>query len=151
MRIIILFWVLGLSFCIAAETGGIRAKTVIHEDGTRTETVTNSQARTSESTQKDSSGKILQRVLYRLDANDQPDAGIVYDPKGRILYKMKIKRDAQNRVTEQIDYSAKDAFVQRMVFSYDSLGRMVKIDTYDEAGTLLSSSAAKEKKRSNRR
>lgn len=141
-----------LTIClgVAQESGGIRAKTVIHEDGTRTETITNAQARTSESIQRDSSGQILQRILYRLDANDQPDAGIVYDPKGRILYKMKIKRDAQNRVAEQIDYTAKDAFVRRMVFSYDSLNRLVKVDSYDESGTLLSSSSAKEKKRTRR-
>ena len=151
MRTALCIGLLSLWLGIAQGADTIRAKTVIHEDGTRTDTVTNAEARTSEAIQRDSSGKILQRVLYRLDASGQPDAGIVYDPKGRILYKMKIKRDAQNRVTEQIDYTAKDAFVRRMVFSYDSLNRLVKVDTFDQAGSLVDSSSAKEKKRPGRR
>ena len=150
MRIVLPFF-LGVSLCLAQQSGTTRAKTVMHEDGSRTETVTNAEARTCEATERDASGNIRQRTLYQLDADGQPEAGIVYDGKGTILYKMKIKKDAQNRVTEQTDYTAKDAFVRRLVFSYDSLNRLVKIDSYDQSGTLLGSSSAKDKKRSSRR
>lgn len=151
MQMSILVGLLGLVLAAANSLGAISAKTVMHEDGSSTQTVTNPEAGTSQSIQKDASGNVLQRVLYRLDATGQPDAGIVYDPKGRILYKMKLKRDAQNRVIEQTDFSAKDVFVRRMVFTYDNLDRLAKVETYDEAGTLVNSSSATLKKRPSRR
>lgn len=147
MRTLILCWLALLSIGFAQDQGALRVKTVCHQDGTRTDTKTDPVARTTETTEIDAAGKIIQRVLYRLDAQDQPDAGIVYDSKGRILYKMKLKRDAQNRLAEQTDFTATDKFVRRIVYTYDSKNRVTKIDTFDEAGKLLGTSSATQKKK----
>lgn len=122
-------------------------QSVLHDnDGTRTDTETDFEARTQKVTNLNASGEITQRTLYRLDEKNQPDAGIVYDPKNRILYKMKLKRDNIGRLIEEIDYTANDKFLRRLTFTYDGQGRLYQIDAYDEAGKLTGTSVGKEKK-----
>src|SRR5688572_22414853 len=84
------------SFAEAQLTKGnaIKATMTTHPDGTRSTLVVDPEKQTAEQTQQDANGKTLSRVVYPLDARNQPLGAITYDAKGAVLYKSSYKRDA---------------------------------------------------------
>jgi hypothetical protein len=114
----------------------VKVSTTLHNDGTRTVTKLDPEARTTEAS-KYAGDTLLQRSVFKLNDQNKPDSGEIYDPKGRLLMKVKNVHDDQGRVAEETRYTAKDEFMVRLVYRYGLDGRVNKIEGYDAAGNLL--------------
>jgi antitoxin component YwqK of YwqJK toxin-antitoxin module len=125
------------------ESAAIRAKTTVHGDGTRTETITNVDEKTMRATTYDASGKVLLKVLNRLNDDLEPVQAFYYDPTGKPLYRSVYKRDFNGRVTEVTDFSTTGKTLRRLVYSYDSVGKVMGIKAYDGNGNEIPSQRRK--------
>ena len=121
----------------------IHASTVYHEDGTRTQTVTDPGKHTSEATTYDAHEKVMQKIVYTLDENDQAETGIIYNGNGAPLYKSSYKHDSMNRISEEDDYSMDDTLIRRFVYHFDTNGKVSGITAYDGQGNEIPSSPAR--------
>lgn len=126
----------------AQEPGAIRATSVMHPDGTRTETKTDPDAKTSEVSTY-SGTTLKQRVVYKLDERNEPVSGTVYNAKGTPVCKLTLKRDGAGRVAEESYFSLDDKLQRRHVYGYAADGRLQKIQAFDAAGNEIRSGAAK--------
>jgi len=121
---------------------GVRVTTALHDDGSRTVTQIDSENHTSEACTYSHGDKLIRKVTYTLDDQNDPLQGIVYDGKGRALYKAVYKRNAMGRVSEEVEYTMDDRLLGRFVYRYDANGRLLKIDTYDAEGNLVNPTGA---------
>jgi len=119
----------------------IHAVTVLHEDGTKTVTVTDPVKHTSEASTYDGGDKLTQKIVYTLDDNNQLASGIVYTPDNRPLYKSVYKRDAMGRVSEEDDSKMDDTPIGRFVYEYAPSGKLHRIRAYDSQGNEIHGAA----------
>ncbi len=120
-----------------AEPGGIRVTTALHDDGSKTVTQVDSDSHTSEASTFNAANRLMRKVVYTLDDQNNPVQGLVYDAKGHELYKALYKRNEMGRVTEETEYTPDDKMLGRFVYRYDETGRLLKIDAYDAEGNLV--------------
>jgi hypothetical protein len=147
--------VCGLAFPLRAQDDSsgnvpddaIHAITAMNEDGTRTVTLTNPDNHTSEASTYDAAGKLMKKVVYTMDANNQAASGIVYSADNRPVYKAAYKRDGANRISEEDDYTMDDQLIDRFVFEFGPDGRVLRIRGYDAQGNELQQSEARKDRR----
>ncbi|HEX4083914.1 MAG TPA: hypothetical protein VHY22_03305 [Chthoniobacteraceae bacterium] len=143
MRLLPLLLALALPAALLAQdddgsdANAIHASTVLHEDGTRTETVTDPEKHTSEAETYDSGNRLMQKVVYTLDDQNQATSGIVYNAKGQALYKSAYKRDDSNRISEEDDYSMDNQLIRRYVYEFGPNGKVSRIRAFDGQGNEL--------------
>lgn len=133
---------------VCAQNSGetpIKVTTTIHPDGTRTVLRTDPDQHTSESTTYGPKDKVLQRVVYALDDQNQPVTGSAYSLDGKVISKVVFKRNASNQVSEQSEYTPDDRLMRRLVYEYGSGGRVTKIRAYDAQGNELQPASAAKK------
>jgi hypothetical protein len=121
----------------------IHAITVIHEDGSKTVTVTEPDKRTSEASTYDSHDKLLQKIVYALDDQNQPATGVVYTPDNRPVFKSVYKRDDMNRISEEDDYTMDGQPIRRFVYEFGADGKVSRIRAFDGQGNEMQQSAAR--------
>lgn len=122
-----------------ANEGGpsVKAATVMHGDGSRTDTQTDFDARTSEEKKYDPQGKLKARIAYQLDEEGRPSSGVAYNEKDVELYNFSYTRDALGRISEEKDFSPKGELFQRFVFLFTTDGKVAGVKTYDAEGKLV--------------
>lgn len=120
-----------------AEEASIKATSVVHPDGSRTETITNVGEKTAEERLVGADGKIRQRTMYTLDDEGRQSGGVVYGPKGQPVSRFQFVRDAMGNIVEHRDYTVKGEVIQRRIYRLSSDGKVLGIDTYDKSGTLV--------------
>jgi hypothetical protein len=130
----------------ASAANVVKVTTTLHGDGTRTVTKLDAEARTTESS-KYSGDKLIQRSVFKLNDQNKPETGEIYDAKGKLLMKVKNVHDDMGRVSEETRYTSDDQFIVRLVYHYGTSGQVAKIDGYDASGNLLPSGPAKKDKR----
>jgi hypothetical protein len=122
-------------FRAAGEEGvAIRAKTVAHADGTYTEIVTDPEEMVSRATTYNAAGKVMGKVLSRLNDDWEPLKTYTYDAAGKPLYWTELKRDLNGRVSEAIDYTPQNKLIRRVAYSYDTSGKLTAVKTFDSEG-----------------
>jgi hypothetical protein len=125
----------------------MRATTMFNHDGTKTVTVIDSGKHTSEASTYDAADKLLRKVVYALDDQNQFVSGVVYNAANVPMYKATYKRDDSNRVTEEDDYTMDDQLLRRFVYDFDSQGDILRIHTFDGQGNeMLPDDARKDPK-----
>lgn len=135
-----------LTLLLAAGTscygqGGIKVTSVLHDDGSRTDTQTDFDSLTAEAKTYDINKKLIQRATYVVDEKGQPLEGIFYNGKGQIVNQVAYTRDALGRTKEQFDKSANGTLLRKLVYHYDPNGRVSGIDAYDAQGNLMKGSS----------
>jgi hypothetical protein len=115
----------------------IKATTTVHSDGTRSTLLVNPEAQSAEETFFDGAGKITQKIVYPLDAQNQPIGAINYNAKGAVVAKSSYQRDAQGRIGEETITSATGQFLRRRVYSYNGQNKILRVDEYDANGVLI--------------
>lgn len=125
-----------------ADSDAIHAVTVIHEDGTKTSTITDPEKHSAEATTYDARDKVLEKIVYALDDTNQIASGIVYNANNRAVFKAAYKRDDMNRMAEEDDYTMNDQLLRRFVYEYGPTGRLVRIRAYDSQGNEMQESNA---------
>ncbi len=115
----------------------IKATTTVHPDGTRSTLLVNPESESAEETFFDSAGKVTRKVVYPLDAQNQPIGAINYNAKGAVIAKSSYQRDAYGRISEETITSAAGQFLRRRVYSYSTQNKISRIDEYDANGVLI--------------
>lgn len=115
----------------------IKATTTVNEDGTRKTLVVNPEEQSAEETYFDGAGKVTQRIVYPLDAHNQPMGAITYNAKGQIVAKSSYKRDESGRIGEETITNAAGQFLRRRIYSYATTNKISRIDEYDANGNLI--------------
>ncbi len=145
----ILFPIVLLPALCAAQDGSsdgadntIHAITTLHADGTRTVAITDPDKHTSEADTYDGRNKLIEKIIYVLDDNNQPASGVVYTADNRPAFKSVYKRDDFNRVAEEDDYTMDDQLIRRFVYEYGADGKVIRIRGYDGQGNELQESEA---------
>ena len=127
----------GVSGGLAQDEGSdnaIHAITTLHEDGTKTVTITDPDKRTSEASTYDARDKLIQKIIYALDDNNRPATGVVYAKDNSPVLKTVYKHDDMNRLSEEDDYTMDDQLLRRFVYDFDSSGDITQIHTFDSQG-----------------
>jgi len=140
VRILALIFSLALAPLAGAQlTKGdaIKATTTVHTDGSRSTLVVNPEAQSAEETFYDTAGKVTQKIVYPLDAQNQPIGAINYSAKGAVIAKSSYQRDAYGRISEETITSATGQFLRRRVYSYGVQNKVLRVDEYDENGVLI--------------
>jgi hypothetical protein len=130
-----------------APDDAIHAVTTLHADGTRTVAITNPDTHTSEADTYNAANKLVEKIIYTLDENNQPASGVVYTPDNRPAFKTTYKRNDFNRVTEEDDYTMDDQLLRRFVYEYGAGGKVIGIRAYDAQGNELQQSDARKDER----
>ena len=101
----------------------------------------------AEETKCDASGRVIETTVFVLDDTGKALGGFIYDPKGDkpkgiLRQKTRYKWDESNRVSDIYYFSVSDKLLSHEVYRYGADGGVTKIDTYDPAGNLISSTSA---------
>jgi hypothetical protein len=128
----------------------IRVKVTQRDDGTHVSSTVDPNAHTCVEETLTNKEKLIQKVVYQLDAANRPMSGVVTDPAGNVLYNMKLIHDDAGRVTEESDYSKTGELVRHLIYHYSTAGLLTGVDAYDGQGNVLkrASEARKDKKKS---
>jgi hypothetical protein len=105
-----------------AQGATIHATSRLYDDGTRSNTVVDSEKRTAEETLEDARGKVLRKVTYLMDDGNQYIGSITYDPKGNIVFRTAYKYDG---------------FGRRRVYAYGPQNKLTNVTEYDAAGNAM--------------
>jgi antitoxin component YwqK of YwqJK toxin-antitoxin module len=124
-----------------AQPGTIRVTSTLHSDGTRTDMQTNADEHTAESKTYNQAGKLMQRIVFKLDDQGIAVTASLYSAKNVLVSKAEYKHDGMNRVTEVLAYTPYDKLISRQVYHYDGKGKVTGIDAYDAAGNLIKSTS----------
>ncbi|MDP9291308.1 MAG: hypothetical protein M3O82_02965 [Verrucomicrobiota bacterium] len=143
-RFALLFCLLAIALHARAQSA-VKVTTTLHDDGSRTEMVTDPDQHTSEAKTLNAAGKLLQRIVYTLDEENQPAEGTIYSPAGAVLFKALYKRDPANRLSEEVDSTAAGAMIRRFVYEYDGNGKVSRIRAYDANGIEMTPSGGAKK------
>jgi hypothetical protein len=100
----------------------VSGKTILHTDGTRTESV--SDPNTGELEQKtfDANGVLILRRLYRLNERSLPVMGNIYDGAGNLVARAQTYFDSFGRMKEERLSNLQGEVFQQIVHEYDSKG-----------------------------
>jgi hypothetical protein len=121
----------------------IHAVTALHEDGTKTVTVTDPDKHSSEATTFTANDKIIERVVYVLDDNNSPVSGTVYGPDNNPAFKTVYKHDDFNRIAEEDDYTLDDQLMRRFTYDFGPEGKLLRVHAFDSQGNELHQSEAR--------
>jgi hypothetical protein len=136
----------GVSGGLAQDEGSdnaIHAITTLHEDGTKTVTITDPDKRTSEASTYDARDKLIQKIIYALDDNNRPATGVVYAKDNSPVLKTVYKHDDMNRLSEEDDYTMDDQLIRRFVYEFGPNGKVSRIRAFDAQGNELQQSPAR--------
>jgi hypothetical protein len=126
----------------------IHAVTTLHPDGTKTVSITDPDKHSCESSTYDGGDKLMQKIVYTLDDNNQPATGIIYNAQNRPVFKCAFKRDeTANRIKEEDDYTMDDQLIRRYVYDFGPDGKVTRIHAFDAQGNELQASDARKDKR----
>ncbi len=115
----------------------IKATTTVHADGTRSTLVVNPETQSAEETYFDTGGKVTQKIVYPLDAQNQPIGAITYNGKGAVIAKSSYVRDGSGRIGEETITSPTGQFLRKRVYSYSTKNKISRVDEYDANGVLI--------------
>lgn len=140
-----LFLALSLAFVPAAsllaQGGSIKATATVHPDGTQSDTIFDPDTRTAEETTRTREGKVLRKITYLLDDQNQPLGSMTYDNKGTLLFRASYKRDGAGRIDEETISSPTGQMMRRRVYTYGPNNKVIRLDEYDGAGNLVAKPA----------
>ncbi len=125
----------------------IHAVTVLHEDGTKTVTITDPDKHSSEATTYDAGGRVTEKIVYGLDESNQIATGVVYTANNVPAFKASYKRDDQNRISEEDDYTMDDQLLRRFVYEFGPDGKLLRIRAFDSQGNEMRQSEARKDER----
>jgi len=137
----------GLAGSLSAQEASIRASSVVHSDGSRTERQSDLESRTAEEKTIDAKGKMLTRTTYKLDDQGQPTEATHYNAKNVATYRSVYTRDTLGRISEEKSYSLDGQLLQRFVYRFGSNGRLAGIDAFDAQGNPIRGGQAQPQKK----
>ena len=118
------FWLATATSLVCAQHGPIvQGKTILHPDGTRTESVSDPNTKEMEAKTFDTNGILLVRRLYQLNDQGQPVMGNIYDGAGNLQPRTQSFFHAFSRLQEERSYNLAGECYQQVLHSYDLEGK----------------------------
>jgi len=121
----------------------IHAITELHEDGTKTVTVTDPDKHSSEASTYNAANRLIEKVVYTLDENNSPVSGLVYGADNAVAFKTTYKHDDFNRIVEEDDYTLDDQLFRRFTYEFGPDGKLKRIHAFDGQGNEMRQSDAR--------
>jgi hypothetical protein len=106
------------------------SRTVIHADGTRTESVRYADKNEQREVTFDAQGVKIASKVYLLNAEGNPVQGNLYDGRDQLQARAQFFFDAFKRPTEQRMTNLSGQVYQRIMFEYDSNGKPLPPKSY---------------------
>jgi len=123
----------------------IHVQTILHEDGSRTESRRNLQTRVLEEFRYGTNKRLKNRKLFQLDEEGRALQGLVFDPKDKLIGRVEFHFDEFGRLVEERSVDTTGRPTERIVYRYDKSGKRLKPLAYNFAPA-ASSSGTSEKK-----
>lgn len=113
------------------KTTQIYAKGIMHEDGTRTDSVKDIQKRETSETTFDARGVVIAKKIFMLNENGDPIQGIIYDGAGNLVARAQFFFDTLGRITEERCLNAQGEIFRRVIRQYDPSGKPLPAKAFD--------------------
>jgi hypothetical protein len=107
------------------------SRTVIHADGTKTESVRYPEKHEQREVTYDTQGVKIASKLYLLNAEGQTLQGNVYDGRDQLQARAQFFYDSFGRLTEQRMFNLSGQPFQRIMFEYDMKGNQLTPKSYN--------------------
>lgn len=111
----------------------LHAKAVLHEDGTRTESVKDVPKREMLDTTFDSRGVAITKKRFLLNAKGDALQGVIYDGADNLLANVQFYFDNLGRVIEERCVNTKGQIFRRVIRQYDPNGKPLEAKAFDYA------------------
>jgi len=111
----------------------IHVQTILHEDGSRTESRRNIQTRVLEEFRYGTNKRLKNRKLFQLDEEGRALQGLVFDPKDKLIGRVEFHFDEFGRLVEERSFDTTGRPTQRIVYRYDKSGQRLKPLAYNFA------------------
>lgn len=119
-----------------AQQGGpsaVSARAILHNDGTRTESVKDVSKREQKETTYDARGVAISKKIFLLNDNGDPMQGVIYDGADNLIARVQFFFDDLGRVTEERCVNTQGEIFRRVIHQYDSNGRPLPVKAFDYA------------------
>ena len=111
---------------LAGQYANVTGKTIIHADGTRTESVSDPNTRQMEQKTFDANNILILRRHYQLNERGLPVMGNVYDGSGNLLARSQSVLDSFGRLQEERLSNLQGEVFQQVIHEYDEKGNAKK-------------------------
>jgi hypothetical protein len=109
----------------------VNARTVLHPDGTKTESTKDpSKLQQTEKT-FDTRGIVIAEKIFVLNQNGDPTNGAIYDGRGNLVAKVIFYFDDLGRVVEERCLNTRNEIFRRVIRQYDKSGRALSPQAFD--------------------
>jgi hypothetical protein len=130
----------GFMLCFGAATSApaqritgisVNARTVLHPDGTKTDSTKDPIKLQQTEKTYDSRGVVIAEKVFILNQNGDPTQGIIYDGAGNLVARVNFYFDDLGRVVEERCLNAKGEIFRRVIRQYDKSGRALPPQAFD--------------------
>lgn len=109
------------------------AKKVLHQDGTSTESVSDTAKRELRETTYDARGVVLTKRIVLLNESGQPVQGVIYDGADNLAGRVQFLYDDLGRPNEERSLNAQGQVFRRKFMLYDAAGKPLPSKVVDYA------------------
>ena len=107
------------------------AKSVLHTDGTRTDSVRNAMKKQLEESTFDARGVLISKKIFLLNENGDPNQGVIYDGAGNPVARVQFFFDEIGRLIEERRSNMEAVVFQRIIQQYDINGKALPPKAYN--------------------
>lgn len=115
------------------KTTQIYAKGILHEDGTRTDSIKDVQKRETSETTYNANNVVIAKKVFILNENGDPLQGIIYDGAGNLIARAQFFFDSLGRITEERCINPQGEIFRRVIRQYDASGKALPTRAFDFA------------------
>jgi hypothetical protein len=109
----------------------MHAKAVLHQDGTRTDSVKDYTGRQLTETTFDSRNVAIARKTFLLNENGDPLQGLIHDGAGNLIARVEFYFDSLGRLIEERCVNTRSEVFRRVIRQYDPSGKSLPPKAFD--------------------
>lgn len=109
----------------------VNSRTVLHPDGTKTESIKDPIKLQQTERTKDARGVVIAEKIFVLNQNGDPTQGAIYDGQGNLIARVIFYFDDLGRVVEERCLNTKNEIFRRVIRQYDKGGRPLAPQAFD--------------------
>jgi hypothetical protein len=131
----------------SARTGvDIWSQTILHPDGSRTVSKKDLDAKVINQETYNSSGSVVMKRVYQLDAEGKEQRGFVFDAYNNLIYRIGYLYDEIDRLKEEVLYNTHGQIVRRQIYEYNRVGQLIRpVKAYTFEGAIPQSAVRPER------
>lgn len=109
----------------------MHAKAVLHQDGTRTDSVKDFSGRQITETTYDPRNVVVARKTFLLNENGDPLQGVIHDGAGNLIARVQFFFDSLGRLIEERCVNTRNEVFRRVIRQYDPAGKALPPKAFD--------------------